>query len=140
MPLLLSRHVGQTFLHADYNPHSDNSQNFPFFHMEAKAMKRFVILCHARTGSNYVVNMLAQHPELTTHNELFSEDAIFHAQGIINDAAVMAQRDAQPIVYLQSFLSECQTPVFGFKHLLFNSDAIIEHVTKGDYSIIILER
>ena len=103
-------------------------------------MKCFVILCHARTGSNYVVHMLAQHPELTAHNELFSEDAIFHANGTIEDATIMAQRDAQPIAYLRRVMSECQTPVFGFKHLLFNSEAIIEYVTKGDYHVIILER
>jgi LPS sulfotransferase NodH len=108
--------------------------------MELKAMQRYVILCHARTGSNYVVHTLAQHPDITAHNELFHEDRIFHASGVIQDAELKVRRNAQPIAYLQSVLSECQTPVFGFKHLLFYDESVMEYVAKEGFHIVILER
>jgi LPS sulfotransferase NodH len=107
---------------------------------KAKAMQRYVILCHARSGSNYVVHTLTQHPDITAHNELFHEDRIYHVNGVIEDAELLARRNAQPIAYLESVLSECQTPVFGFKHLLFYDESIIDYVAKEGFHIIILER
>ena len=32
----------------------------------------YMILCNARTGSNYLVSILNQHPDIDSHNELFT--------------------------------------------------------------------
>ncbi|MBZ0295036.1 MAG: hypothetical protein K8L99_20905 [Anaerolineae bacterium] len=103
-------------------------------------MQHYAILCHARTGSNYLVNVLAQHPQITAHNELFHERTIYHAAGEIANADVIARRNADPIAFLEASLKDCQTPVCGFKHLLFYDDQIIDYVLDGDFDLFILER
>lgn len=103
-------------------------------------MRTYAILCHARTGSNYLLSILAQHPEITAHNELFHERTIYHANGEINDPQIIAQRNSNPVAYLQAVLNECKTPIFGFKHLLFYDETIIEYVMKNNFHLILLER
>ena len=103
-------------------------------------MHAYAIVCQARTGSNYLVSLLGQHPEITAHNELFHEQTIWRLPTPIVDDAILRQRDADPLAYLQAVMAECSTPVFGFKHLLFYDESVIDFVMRGDFKVIILER
>jgi len=101
---------------------------------------KYMILSHARTGSNFLVSVLAQHPDIESHNELFHERTIFTSQGAINDEDVIKRRDKAVVPYLQKTLKQSDKPVRGFKHLLFNNQEIIEYVMNGAFHLILLER
>ncbi|MEO1290167.1 MAG: hypothetical protein AAFV93_20640 [Chloroflexota bacterium] len=100
----------------------------------------YMILCNARTGSNYLASVLDQHPQIDGHNELFHEGKIFTKDGMIDDADSIAQRDANPIAYLHHMLAQSDTPVAGFKHLLFYNQPLIDDVMTSDLHLILLER
>lgn len=101
---------------------------------------RYAILCHARTGSNYLVNALAQHPDITGHNELFYEQRIYLASGTISDRHILTKRDANKIAFLNDTLNQASTPVRGFKHLLYYSAEITDYLINNEFHIILLER
>ncbi|QPC82187.1 hypothetical protein G4Y79_21265 [Phototrophicus methaneseepsis] len=104
-------------------------------------MSAYVILCHARTGSNFLVHGLSQHPMITAHNELFHERAIFLADDEIWDEAVLHGRDQDRAAFLEQTLARAQTPLIGFKHLLFYDEDIINYVLQdARFKIILLER
>lgn len=65
-------------------------------------MLLYAILCHARTGSNWLASVLNQHPEITGHNELFHERALFFHNAQIRDEAIIRERDRDPVGYLQT--------------------------------------
>lgn len=100
----------------------------------------YVILCHARTGSNYLVNALANHPDIEAHNELFHEKTIFRANDAVNDPDEIARRDADPVTFLKAVLEKTSRPVCGFKHLLFYHEAITDYVMDNAFHLILLER
>jgi LPS sulfotransferase NodH len=101
---------------------------------------QYAILCHARTGSNYLVQALAQQPQITAHNELFHERAVYRADTTLSADPVLKRRDANPIAYLQQTLNNPATPVTGFKHLLFYNETITDYVLSGEMRLILLER
>ncbi len=101
---------------------------------------RYVILSHARTGSNYLVFSLAQHPAIEAHNEIFHEHTIYLSSGENNVADELAKRDADPVAYLNATLTQSTKPVRGFKHLLFYDEGIITYVLEHDFRVIVLER
>lgn len=101
----------------------------------------YTILCHARTGSNLLVSALAQHPAITSHNELFHERTIYYADAQpVRDSDVQ-QRNHAPIPFLEAVLAQATTPVVGFKHLLFYDGAVIDYVLgQPAFKIILLDR
>ena len=101
---------------------------------------QYAILCHARTGSNYLVQALAQQPQITAHNELFHERTVYRADTTHTDDRTLTRRNADPIAYLQHTLHTSATPVTGFKHLLFYDETITDYIVSGEMHLILLER
>ena len=59
---------------------------------------RFILLCHRRTGSNWVSGMLFNHPELLMHNEVFNENAVhsYYKSSFLSHAWDYEGRDVNP--------------------------------------------
>lgn len=109
--------------------------------LSGQTMRYYVILCHARTGSNLLVNVLAQHPSITSHNELFHEQTVYFADKRAVSEDMIRRRDAAPIDFMEAVLAEAKTLIVGFKHLLFYDESIIDYVmSQPHFQIILLER
>ncbi len=71
---------------------------------------RFAILCHPRTGSNYLCSLLNSHGDVLCHSEVFNDQAIFWALGYrdgrLDHLGDVATRDADPAAFLERVWSE----------------------------------
>ncbi len=87
------------------------SIDFPTVSMDANSsVKRFMILGSARTGSNFLLSLLSDHPQIKTYGELFNLDTL------PKETLLEALED--PITFLQRRVYKCHGPeiaAVGFK-------------------------
>ncbi len=106
-------------------------------------MQKFVIVCGGRTGSNLLCGILAQHPDVACHYEVFSPRAIYLGQNRVFDTeAALAARDADPVSFIEGLYADAgKHHALGFK-LLANHDAMaLDHcLTAPDVRKIVLSR
>lgn len=105
--------------------------------------RKFVILSNPRTGSEYMVRLLNNHPEICCLGELF---AIPPGEGQWNTSEYKLQN--QPFEYLATVQENCQKPVFGYKQIsnwlansgFGNEEQFIERSLADGFTFIFMER
>lgn len=104
---------------------------------------KFVVLSNPRTGSEYLVRLLNQHPEIQCHGEVF---AIPPGEGIWNTSEY--KLNMQPFEFLSFLKNNTLKLIFGYKQIsnwfsnsgFKNEDDFIEQSHREGYSIIFIER
>ena len=76
---------------------------------------RVAILGFPRTGTNYLATSLGSLPGVTFHPEPFNPASVHLAEGVRD--ALKAERDADPLGFLDRIGRDCATPVLGIKLL-----------------------
>jgi LPS sulfotransferase NodH len=77
-------------------------------------MSKFVIMTNPRTGSEYVVRLLNQHPEVNCHGEIF---AIPPGDGEWNDSVY--KKEDRPLDYLEYRRMQSDKRIFGYKQISY---------------------
>jgi LPS sulfotransferase NodH len=100
---------------------------------------RFLILCEARTGSNWLCGLLQSHPQILCHHEVFHAHEQFYAAGFrdgrLSRLGTLAERDADPFGFLERLWREdfgCDA--VGFKLLAGQATAVREQLL-GDQDV-----
>ncbi len=78
-------------------------------------LQRVAILGFPRTGTNLLASSLGSLPEVTFHPEPFNPRSVHLAQG--PQPALLAERDADPLGFLERLERDCTTPILGIKLL-----------------------
>jgi len=87
---------------------------------------RIAIFGYQRTGTNFLVSSLDSIPSVTFHPEPFNPGAVHLANG--RRDALKAERDADPLGFLDRLAQECTTPILGVKLLPNHAPAVREHI------------
>ena len=106
------------------------------------AVKRFVILSSARSGTSLLKETLAVHPDILTHGEIFHNKSEWHIHPQYLDAHDISYRYDDPVRFVKNILA---TPldhrIVGFKMWRQQSEAACKYVLgSSDIVKVILER
>ena len=87
-----------------------------------KNYQRFLILCHPRTGSNFLVSLLQSHPQIRAFGELFTEDNnLYWGYSGYRTQRIKELRSENPVLFLEKLVYRPTFPAIvkaaGFKLL-----------------------
>jgi hypothetical protein len=91
------------------------------------AQHKIVLFAHARTGSNLLASLLESLPGIDMRYELFNPKSVA-APGMARRPELVAERDADPLGFLNRLIADSPGPVFAFKWLRGHTQAVREHV------------
>jgi LPS sulfotransferase NodH len=105
---------------------------------------RSVMLAHARSGSTLLMEFLDAQPDTCFAHEIFHQEKV-HLPAFMGrpaDAqALKAERDADPLGFLDRVAAACPAPVFGFKWFRGHSAAVRDQVIADpSWRVVILVR
>ncbi|ELS02213.1 tetratricopeptide repeat protein [Xenococcus sp. PCC 7305] len=86
--------------------------------------QRFIVLCHPRTGSNFLGSLLLSHPQIRAFGEMFSEDNELHwLYSGYKSRRIIELREENPIYFIDKLIYRQTFPSFvkavGFKLFYF---------------------
>ena len=91
--------------------------------------RRFVILCHPRTGSYLLTDILNRQNGVICHEEIFKRNRVELEEQYLEKLGLtrndMEKRDADPLTYLESVYSISPDQVTGFKIFPFENEQIL---------------
>jgi LPS sulfotransferase NodH len=98
------------------------------------ATTRFAVVCHARTGSNFLCGALDSHPSVLCHHEVFHRDGIHYSlshRDRFAHVGTAAERDADPQSFLDRLLADDRGhAAVGFKVMRGQNPDIVEAVLR----------
>ncbi|MGI9170150.1 MAG: sulfotransferase [Caulobacteraceae bacterium] len=102
----------------------------------------FAIIGLQRSGTTFLRRSLDDHPDIACYGEIFQPRRMVNLQGVagIDEMPSKEERDADPIGYLDRFLSLFADGFIGFKLLLAQSPEVMEEVARRGYRLISLRR
>lgn len=104
-----------------------------------------VLLAHARSGSTMLMEYLDAQPDTSFAHEIFHQKKVhmprFMAAAGKDQAALLAERDSDPLAFLGRVVAACPTPNFGFKWFRGHSAPVRDHVIAApDWRVLVLYR
>ena len=89
-----------------------------------KNYQKFLILCHPRTGSNFLVSLLQSHSQIRVNGEMFSEDnQLYWGYSGYNSPRIAELKNEDPIFFIERLIYRDNFPKFvkavGFKLFYF---------------------
>ncbi|WP_211862246.1 hypothetical protein [Neoroseomonas soli] len=104
-----------------------------------------VLLAHARSGSTMLMEYLDAQPDTSFAHEIFHQNKVhlprFMPAAGKDQAALMAERDADPVAFLARVAAACPTSNFGFKWFRGHSAQVRDHVVSApDWRVLVLYR
>ncbi len=102
---------------------------------------RVVVLGLGRTGSTLLCNMLRGVRDSCIDFELFHRTEIQYRSGKVLDAAALAERDADPVAWLEQYHDDCRRRgyrLLGFKAFAHHDGRILEHVAADPQTRIVM--
>ncbi len=102
---------------------------------------RVVVLGLGRTGSTLLCNMLRSVVDSCIDFELFHRTEIQYRGGKVLDATAIAERDADPVAWLERYHDDCRLRgyrLLGFKIFAHHDARILEHVAADAQTRIIV--
>ena len=103
------------------------------------ARDKFTIIANPRTGSNFFIERLNCHSEITCHREIFHRHSVYLEEGTRND--LLEERNRDPQLFLSKVFQQCPTLVCGFKIFDDQNPDVLKHVIiNPDIKKIILYR
>ncbi len=88
----------------------------------------FAIVAGMRTGSNLLERSLAQFPDITAHGELFNRSFIGRVKQKSFLNVTMAQRDKNPLEFLEAVVNSDRTKLHGFRIFQDHDTTMMAHV------------
>ncbi len=89
-----------------------------------KNYQKFLILCHPRTGSNFLVSLLESHPQIRAFGEVFTEDNnIYWGYSGYRSPQILQLRYDEPIAFVDKLVYRHFPPIVkavGFKLFYFH--------------------
>ena len=105
---------------------------------------RVVVCGLGRTGSTLLCNMLSGVAGSIVDYELFHRTEIQYRGGKVDDAGALAERDADPVAWLDAYHEACRRRgyrMLGFKIFAFHDARALEHVVADpETRLIVLHR
>lgn len=86
----------------------------------------FIVFAEMRTGSNFLEENLNEYPGITCHGEAFNPHFVGHAKGSAMFGLSQAQRDADPVAFLQR-MKEQTEGLAGFRFFHDHDPRILDH-------------
>ena len=89
-----------------------------------KNYQKFLILCHPRTGSNFLVSLLHSHPQIRAFGEMFSEDdELYWGYSGYSSPRIVDLKNEDPIFFIDQLVFRQNFPplvkAVGFKLFYF---------------------
>jgi hypothetical protein len=105
-------------------------------------MTPFAIIGSQRSGTTYLRRSLNDHPEIVCHGEPFGPGGLGILEAPVRENAMpsKAERDANPIAFLDRLMAFHTTGLAGFKLLLAHSPAVLNEIAARGYRLIVLRR
>jgi hypothetical protein len=102
----------------------------------------FVIVSLQRSGTTFLRHALSNHPDIICHGEIFMHGLV---GGVLDPVPYLklpkvAARDADPVGFLDTFLSFHEKGHVGFKLMLNQNQQVLEEIVRRKWPLIVVWR